>query len=153
VFVWVCLHAERSRGAVSASPAEIARTLGKTEHEICFALQELQRQGVCSVKAEGVIEIRDRFRPYERQGESSASDESHRYVAEVKRLFLQRRCVQSSFTAADEKLAVSLFRRGIPLLQVEHAILLGAARKYGAILQHGKGTPISSLHYNTDLFE
>src|SRR5262249_19464151 len=83
VFVWVCLHAERSRGAVSASPAEIARTLGKTEHEICFALQELQRQGVCSVKAEGVIEIRDRFRPYERQGESSASDESHRYVAEV----------------------------------------------------------------------
>ena len=153
VFVWVCLHAERSRGAVSASPAEIARTLGKTEHEICFALQELQRQGVCSAKAEGVIEIRDRFRPYERQGESSASDESHRYVAEVKRLFLQRRCVQSSFTAADEKLAVSLFRRGIPLLQVEHAILLGAARKYGAILQHGKGTPISSLHYNTDLFE
>lgn len=153
VFVWVCLHAERSRGAVSASPAELARTLGKTEHDICLALQELQRQGVCTVKAEGVIEIGDRFWPYERQGESSASDESHRYVAEIKRLFLQRRCVQSSFTAADEKLAVSLFRRGIPLLQVERAILLGAARKYVAILQHGKGTPISSLHYFSDLFE
>jgi hypothetical protein len=153
LFVWLCLHTERSRGAVSASPAELARTLGKNEHDICLALEELEQQGVCSVKAEGVIEIRDRFWPYERHRQSSASDESNHYVGEVRRLFLQRRCVQSSFTVADEKLAVSLFRRGIPLLQVEHAILLGAVRKYGAILQHGKGTPISSLHYFADLFE
>lgn len=153
LFVWLCLHAERSRGAVSATPAELGRTLGKNEHDICLALEELERQGVCCVNAEGAIEIRDRFWPYQRQCESSASNESHHYVAEVKRLFLQRRCVQSSFTAADEKLAVSLFRRGIPLLQVEHAILLGAARKYSALSQHGQDTPISSLHYFADLFE
>jgi hypothetical protein len=153
LFVWLCLHAERSRGAVWATPAELARTLGKNESAICLALEELERQGVCNLKAEGVIEIRDRFWPYQRQCKPTASDESRHYVEEVKRLFLQRRCVQSSFTTADEKLAVSLFRRGIPLLQVEHAILLGAARKYGAILQHGPGTPISSLHYFTDLFE
>ena len=153
VFVWLCLHAERSRGAVSATPAELGRTLGKNEHDICLALEDLERQGVCSVDAEGVIEIQDRFWPYQRQCQSSASNESHHYVEEVKRLFLQRRCVQSSFTAADEKLAVSLFRRGIPLLQVEHAILLGAARKYSAISQHGQDTPISSLHYFADLFE
>jgi hypothetical protein len=152
IFVWLCLHAERSRGAFSATPAELARTLGKNEHDICLALEELERKGVCRLKAEGVIEIRDRFWPYERQCGSAASDESRRYVAEVKRLFLQHRCVRSSFTAADEKLAMSLFRRGIPLLQVEHAILLGAARKYVALLQHGQGTPISSLHYFTDLF-
>jgi hypothetical protein len=74
-------------------------------------------------------------------------------VAEVKRLFLERRCVQSSFTAADERLALSLFRRGIPLVQVERAILLGTLRKYAAALQNGRGTPISSLHYFTNLFE
>lgn len=153
LFVWLCLHAERSRGALSATPAELARTLGKTEPEICLALEELERQGVCSLKTEGVIEIRDRFWPYQRQYKPTASEESRHYVEQVKRLFLQCRCVQSSFTAADEKLAESLFRRGIPLLQVEHAILLGAVRKYGAILQHGPGTPISSLHYFTDLFE
>jgi hypothetical protein len=152
LFVWLCLHAKRSRGALSATPAELASTLGKTEHDICLALEELERQGVCSRK-KGVIEIRDRFWPYQRQCESAANDESQHYVAEVKRLFLQRRCVQSSFTAADEKLALSLFRRGIPLVQVENAILLGAARKYGTISQHGQGTPISSLHYFTDLFE
>jgi hypothetical protein len=153
LFVWLCLHAERNRGTVSATPAELAWTLSKNEHEVCLALEELERQGVCSLNAEGVIEIRDRFWPYQRHCKPIASDESQPYVEEVKRLFLQRRCVQSSFTAADEKLAVSLFRRGIPLLQVEHAILLGAARKYGAISQHGPGTPISSLHYFADLFE
>jgi hypothetical protein len=68
-------------------------------------------------------------------------------------MFLARRCVQSSFTAADEKLVLSLHRRGIPLVQVERAILLGTARKYVSLLQHGRGTPISSLHYFTAQFE
>jgi hypothetical protein len=153
LFVWLCLHADRSHGALSATPAELARTLGKNEQDICLALEELERQGVCSLKAEGVIEMRDRFWPYQRQCQSGARDESRRYVAEVKRMFLQHRCVRSSFTAADEKLALSLFRRDIPLLQVEHAILLGVARKYVALLQHGQGTPISSLHYFADLFQ
>ena len=74
-------------------------------------------------------------------------------MAEVKRLFLQRGCVQGCFTAADEKLALSLFGRGIPLVQVERAILLGAARKYSAMSQKGQGSPISSLQYFANLFE
>lgn len=75
LFVWLCLHAERSRGAVSVTPAALGRTLGKNEHDICLALEELERQGICSVKAERVIEIRDRFWPYQRQCQSSASNE------------------------------------------------------------------------------
>jgi hypothetical protein len=153
LFVWLCLHAERSRGVVSTTPSELARALGKKEGDIWLALEELERQGVCRLKGNGEIEIRDRFWPYQRNCNSSASEESQRYVAEVKRLFLERRCVQSSFTAADEKLALSLFRRGIPLLQVERAILLGTVRKYAAVLQNGSGTPISSLHYFAHLFE
>jgi hypothetical protein len=51
-------------------------------------------------------------------------------VEQVKRLFLQRRSVQSSFTAADEKMALQLYRTGVSLTLVERAILLGAARKY-----------------------
>ena len=46
-----------------------------------------------------------------------------------------------------------MFCRGIPLLQVDHAILLGAARKYSAMSQHGQSTAVSSLHYFADLFE
>jgi hypothetical protein len=62
-------------------------------------------------------------------------------------------CVQSSFTAADEKLALALHHRGVSLLHVERAILLGALRKYATVRQNGGGTPISSLHYFADLFE
>lgn len=153
LFVWLCLHAERSRGTVSVTPGELAKALGNKEGDIGLALEELQRKGVCSVTAKGVIEIRERFWPYQRTCDSSASEKSQCYVAEVKRLFLQRRCVRSGFTAADEKLALSLFRRGIPLLQVERAILLGAVRKYSTVLQNGQGSPISSLHYFANLFE
>jgi hypothetical protein len=153
LFMWLCLHAERSCGALSATPAELARALGKHETDVHLALQELERHGVCTRTADGVIEIRDRFWPYQRKHDSITSDQAQSYVAEVKRLFLERRCVQSSFTAADEKLALSLFRRGVSLVQVERAILLGTLRKYAAISQNGQGTPISSLHYFTNLFE
>jgi hypothetical protein len=153
LFVWLCLHAERSQGTVSATSPELARALGKKESDLQLALEELQRQGVCNLRAESVIEIRDRFWPYQRSCDPAARDESRHYVAEVKRLFLERRCVQSSFTAADEKLALSLFRRGVSLIQVEHAILLGAVRKYIAVHQNANRTPISSLYYFTDLFE
>lgn len=152
LFVWLCLHAERSRGVVSATPTELARALAKKETDLQVALTELQRQGVCTLE-EGVIRISDRFWPYQRGCNPSAGDGSHRYVEAVKSIFLRRHCVQSSFTAADERLALSLYRRNIPLIHVEHAILLGAARKYAALLQHQPGTPISSLHYFTDLFE
>ena len=152
LFVWLCLHAERGRGTVSATPSELAKALGKKEGDIYAALEELERQGVCKVQTP-VIEVRDRFWPYQRTCDSSVSKEAQRYVAEVKRLFLQQRCVQSSFTAADEKLALSFFRRGIPLVQVERAILLGTARKYSTVLQSAQGSPISSLHYFANLFD
>jgi hypothetical protein len=152
LFVWLCLHAERSRGTLSATPAQLARALGKPETDMHLALEELERQGVCTLQAEGVIEIRDRFWPYQRPCDSD-SDQARRYVEKVKRLFLERRCVQSSFTAADEKLARSLYHRGVSPIHVERAILLGALRKYVAVHQNGRGTPISSLHYFTNLFE
>lgn len=61
--------------------------------------------------------------------------------------------MQSSFTIADEKMALSLYNRRVSLIDVQRAILLGAVRKYAAIVQNGYGTPISGLHYFTSLFE
>jgi len=153
LFVWLCLHAERNRGTLATTRAELAQALGKTEMEIHLVLEELQREAVCTLDREGRIEICERFWPYQRKCDPAPSDESRGYVQEVKRLFLQRRCVQSSFTIADEKLALSLYRRGVALVQVERAILLGTARKYASLRENGLGTPICSLHYFTDLFE
>ena len=153
LFVWLCLHADRSRGTLSGSPAELARALGKEEGEIKRALEELERQEVCALRSNGLVEIRDRFWPYQRKPNSSTSDESRDYIAEVKRVFLERRCVQSSFTIADEKMALSLFNRGVSLIHVQRAILLGSVRKYAAIVQTGRGTPISGLHYFSSVLE
>lgn len=152
VFIWLCLHAERSCGRLNATSPEIARALSKAENDVRACLQELERHGVCMLEA-GAIQIGDRFWPYRRNGVASLHEEERCYVAEVKRLFLERRCVQSSFTAADEKLAHSLHRRGVSLIQVERAILLGAARKYASLAQNGTSTPINSLHYFTSLFD
>jgi len=153
LFVWLCLHADRSRGTLPGSPAELARALGKEEGEIKRALEELERQEVCALRSNGLVEIRDRFWPYHRRSNSSTGDESRDYIAEVKRVFLERRCVQSSFTIADEKMALSLFNRGVSLIHVQRAILLGSVRKYAAIVQTGRGTPISGLHYFSSVLE
>lgn len=153
LFLWLCLHAERSQGTVSATPEELARALGKSQSNVMLSLQELQQRGVCTLQAENIIQIEDRFWPYQRQSDSPPGHDLRSYVEQVKRLFLARRCVQSSFTAADEKLAQSLYQRGVSLIDVEHAILLGALRKYAVIRQNGQGTSISSLHYFTQLFE
>jgi hypothetical protein len=150
LFVWLCLHADRSRGSLSAAASELAHALNRSEQEISCALEELVSMEVCRCES-GPIEITDRFWPYQRIRPLAA--ELPEYIQHIKRVFLARRCVRSTFTAADERLAAELHRRGIPVADVEHAILLGALRKYAAVLNNGRGTPITSLHYFKALFE
>jgi hypothetical protein len=96
--------------------------------------------------AVGEIEICDAFWPYERMTAKTASEES-KYTEQVRRLFQDRRCVESSFSPADQKLAADFFRRRIGLDQIETAILLGCARKYVAMLNGKTSGPITSLSY------
>jgi hypothetical protein len=151
LFVWICLHADRSRGSLLAVTSELARMLGRSDAEITQALEELIHKGVCELGPGGTVDITDRFWPYERV--RSAGIPRSAYVEHVKRVFLARHCVRSTFTAADEKLATELHRSGVPVADVEHAILLGALRKNAALINNGRGTPITSLHYFKDLFD
>jgi hypothetical protein len=84
--------------------------------------------------------------------EPAADDAQRAYISQVKRCFLQRNCVRSVFTAADEKLAIQLHGDGVPIAEVERAILLGSLRKYLALVNDEGGTPITTLHYFTALF-
>lgn len=147
LFMWLCLHADRGRGSIRAATLGLSRTLGRSKEEITAALNELSSKGVCILYIGGRIEIAERFWPYERAGASGPITDLAGYVGEVKRLFLERRCVQSVFTAADEQLAAELHRMGVSITDVERAILLGCLRKYAALLNNGGGTPITSLHY------
>lgn len=153
LFIWICLHAERGCGAIAVKPLELAHATNRSEADIEDCLQELYRTGICVWRNGDVLEITDRFWPYYRVEQAAAADDQMLYLARVKRCFLERRCVRSAFTAADERLAAKLHREGIPVIEVERAILLGSIRKYVALLNNGSGTPITTLHYFTALFE
>ena len=121
-------------------------------------VDELEERAVCCIRRDQspqlMLEIRDRFWPYQRQPtpERTLGPETE-FIERVRGLFLAPACVQASFSAADEKIAAGLHRRGVSLEQVTRAILLGCARKYVAMLNSGTRIPITSLQYFADLVE
>jgi hypothetical protein len=126
--------------------------LGKTEAEIRANLRDLFQAEIGQPTPDGAIQIADRYWPYERAPTSQPAEKLATYISQLKCTFLERRCVRSAFTAADEKIATELFRAGMAIADVEHAILLGSLRKYVALINNGRGSPITSLRYFTALF-
>jgi hypothetical protein len=147
LFVWISLHAERNSGRLPLMINELARSLRKTEREIDRCVRELVTAGVCRLNASDCIEIQERFWPYRRDFRHVETADSAAYVAGIRRLFLGHGCISCSFSPADERLAISWWRRGVSLEHAGHAICLGVARKYAALLNNGKGSPITALSY------
>jgi len=119
-------------------------------------MDELQERAVCCVRRDQspqlVLEIRDL--PYQRQQTPDRTlGPEARFVAKVRGLFLAPACVQASFSAADERLALDMHRGGVSIEQITRAILLGCARKYVSMLNARTRTPITSLQYFADIVE
>lgn len=153
LFMWICLNADRGLGAMRVEPVQVARVLGKTEAEIRANLRDLFQAEIGQPTLDGAIQIADRYWPYERAPTGQQAEKLATYINQLKRAFLERRCVRSVFTAADEKIATELFHAGVDIADVEHAILLGSLRKYVALINNGRGTPITSLRYFAALFD
>jgi hypothetical protein len=158
LYVYVCLRANRHTGCLSATVDELARATARAPTAIAMSIDELEERGVCCVVRNGslplVLEIRDRFWPYQRQlTHGRTPGPEIQFVQKVRELFLSPACVQASFSAADEKLAVGLYQRGISMEQITRAILLGCARKYVSMLNAEVRAPITSLQYFSDVFE
>jgi hypothetical protein len=152
LFMWICLNADRGLGAIQIEADNIARVLGQSEEEIRANLQDLFLTEIGQPTADGAIRIADRFWPYERAPIGDQGEKLATYISQLKRAFLERRCVRSTFTAADEKIAIELYHAGVSIRDVEHAILLGSLRKYVALINNGRGTPITSLRYFAAIF-
>jgi hypothetical protein len=152
LFVWICLHAERNSGRLQYTFTDLARVLRKTEDEIRASLNELHQAGFCRFTTD-LVEIADRYWPYQRTTSPPVSDDSESYIGSVRRLFLSHACVRSTFSPADERLASEWRRRGISFERVERAIHTGVARKYIALINRGTGTPITTLHYFEHLID
>jgi hypothetical protein len=152
LYVYTCLRADRHTGRLGATLNELARALGRASEVIALDLAELEGRAVCcltrDVNSHPVLEVCDRFWPYQRQPTSDRVRKPEtEFVQKVRGLFLAPACVQASFAAADEKIVADLHRRGVSLEQVRRAILLGCARKYVAMINSGVRAPITSLQY------
>jgi biotin operon repressor len=159
VYIHLCLNAERRTGRLSAEQGGLARTLGKSRRSVVTYLDELRRHGVCSIQAAvnqdlgGEIEICDPFWPYEKARLSIKTDTLAGYIEQARRLLGARRCVGNAFTQADERLAAALFERKVPIEDIEHAVLLGCARKYVALINHQSHDSIVSFSYFQNVVE
>ena len=135
------------------------KVLRKSRRSIITYLEELRRHDVCTIRSAvnqhtgGEIEICDAFWPYERVPSGKGTSDEASYAEQVRRLFQARRCIKSSFSPADQKLAISFFRQGVGIEQVETALLLGCARKYIAMLNGTTSGPITSLGYFQDVVD
>jgi hypothetical protein len=152
LYLHLCLQAERHTGRVVLNAVEWTQALGKDPAWIEACLGELYRNHVCEGGGGGV-EICDRFWPYEKQAGGVAVAPESEFVRQVRAAFLKPACVRSVFTAADEKLALNLYRREVSLEQVRRAIWLGCARKYVAMLNGQTRQPITSLAYFASLIQ
>jgi len=152
LYIHLCLQADRHTARARIELTELARVLRKTPASVEADLGELDHSGVCEYGGDG-IEIRDRFWPYHKQAGVVASNPHADFVRQARETFLKRACVRSTFTAADEKLALNLCQRGVSLDQLRWAIWLGCARKYMAMLNGQTRVPITSLAYFATLID
>jgi hypothetical protein len=156
LYVHICLKADRHTGRLSATVDELARAITTAPTAISMNLDELETCAVCHVIGRGgshlELEIRDRFWPYQKQP-GSGLEPAPEFIQRVRELFLAPACVQARFSAADEKIARALHRRGVSLEHISRAILLGCARKYVSMLNAGSRSPITSLRYFADVVD
>ena len=101
------------------------------------------------------VEICDRFWPYEKPPVEEYGISQNSYVQRVRQMLSGPACVRINFSAADERGAAILYRRGVTLVHLQRAIWLGCARKYVALLNRSEGAPmlVSSLHYFSALVD
>lgn len=153
LFVYLCLNARRDTGTLETSANALAKMLKKSPGAIRSYLRQLQSAGVCRCQMtqnphiRGVIEIAEAFWPYDRGQEEETHEQETAYVETVKKQFLARACVQSSFSVADTRLSREWYAQGVSLHRIEQAILLGCVRKYVSWRNGQSKTPIGSLRY------
>jgi hypothetical protein len=162
LYVFLCLNVDRHSARMIWEARDLANLLQRDRPSVTGALEELCRREVCirHPDADGRIapdrlsvEICDRFWPYEKPPVEEHGIDQNRYVQRVRQMLSGTACLRVTFSAADERLAATLYRRGITLVHLQRAIWLGCARKYVALLNAPENGDmlITSLSYFSNL--
>ena len=158
-YFYVCLNASRETGRLSVSYQDLASALGRSRRSVGSHFEEMRRLGICRIYPAAnqhhctEVEVCDDYWPYTKSCCGIESAEQSRYLAGIKTLLANRACVQTAASPADEKFAVGLFARQVPIEQIGRAIALGCCRKYVSMLNGTNSGLISSLAYFRDLIE
>lgn len=153
LFAYLCLEADRHTGRFQATHKELALAMGKSKRAIGSYIAELEARGICSVSAgknqfaHTTFEISDSYWPYRQSAACPESPEQKAYVESVRTCFLSLGCGSGKFGITDAADARDLQQRGIPLVVVEEAMLIGACRKYSSWFEGNSLEPIRSLRY------
>jgi hypothetical protein len=158
LYDFLCLNVDRHSARMVWEPRELANLLQRDRQSVTDALEELCRYQVCRRHPDAdnriavdrlSVEICDRFWPYEKPPVEEYGIDQNRYVQQARQMLSVPACVRVNFSAADERLAAILYRRGVTLVHLQRAIWLGCARKYVALLNGSEHTPmlVTSLNY------
>jgi hypothetical protein len=115
------------------------------------------RTQVCAVRsgknqyARTCFEIRDEYRPYRCAQEVKGANGQvhHAYVGAIESSFVALDRTSGKFGVRDAQFAQGLQKRGVSLETVQHALFMGAVRKYASWLNGGSPHPITNLVYFT----
>ena len=159
LYIYVCLHAERETGCLDLVESNMTRALGKNPELLQDHIAEMEQLGVCrrryaaQYRQLGQIEVCDAFWPYEKDPARAQTDRQAEYMEKIRKLLSSHGCMKIAFTAADRRVALEFCQKGVPLENIERAILLGCSRKCTALLNGQIGGPITSLHYFREIIE
>jgi hypothetical protein len=164
LYVFLCLNVDRHSARMVWEARDLASLLQRDRQSVTDALEELCRREVCIRHPDAAgqiapdrlsVEICDPFWPYEKPLVEEFGIDQNRYVQRVRQMLTGTACLRVNFTAADERLAATLYRRGVTLVHLQRAIWLGCARKYMALLNGSENAPmlITSLNYFHNLVE
>jgi hypothetical protein len=118
LYTWLCLNVDRYTGQLRITRPALSSALRKPAPWIESTVEELRRREVCRWVEADVLEVADRYWPYEKQRRWEGPLD---FVGEVRRMLLAPACLRSNFTPADERLAWDLDQRGVSLDQLQRA--------------------------------
>jgi hypothetical protein len=154
--VYLCLNADRRAGRMVADCNELACRLQTQPQPAMQSLDELCRREVRWRRGGSdtiMVEIRDRFWPYEKAASLEPALDQAEYIREARRMLTAPVCVRAAFTAADQRLAAGFHQSGVPLMHAQRAIWLGCARKYIALLNGQTPMLVASPRYFTNIVD
>ena len=159
LFVFLCLNADRQTAAYTVSQRSLASAIGKSKPATEEYIVELKTKGFCSVRPSRIpyvgtsFRISEKYWPYQSANSSPDEEASNQYVDAVRNLFLGLGCTNGRFGPPEVCQTRNLEKRGVPLQELQDAMIVGACRKYVSWLSNGLSDPIASLHYFESLIE